>query len=339
MSKLSEPIRQVTLIGLPESGKTSYLSGLLNAIENDTSEALEDDWGVERDMTVYHSIAQWFQEGRYPSRTPHAGELRLPLRLSATSESFTLTLLDTPGESVTRDFDLRLGQEVWHDSTPTHMMLVLRPRHHRPPRTDAGERTSWDEQWVRLRARLGLGGFKEDESGKARATSLAALSPEAIAPILPETSRPRRSEPGEAVRVPTQLALIEALQLHRHARGWAPVWRPSEEQLRIAVVVSAWDAVGQAWRDKGPRSFLMEHAPLLEDFLASNFHSDAVCRFGVSASGGDLNDKTYKKAFLNNPKAEVVYESAAGEPETSHDLGLPIAWLLRGDVALRSLDA
>ncbi|MBK7759366.1 MAG: hypothetical protein IPI35_23825 [Deltaproteobacteria bacterium] len=84
--------------------------------------------------------------------------------------------------------------------------------------------------------------------------------------------------------MPTTLALIELLQLLRAQRGVATGVR-RDHGPRVAVVVIAWDAV-DGYRT--PNEWLAQNAPILEDYLWSNFAPEDVMRFGLSSTGVDL---------------------------------------------------
>jgi hypothetical protein len=149
-----------------------------------------------------------------------------------------------------------------------------------------------------------------------------------------------RAQPSEPVVVPTALATIELLQFIRYVRGLAPGERPhGERRLPVALLVSAWDAVDEDWRRAGPTAYLTQNLPLLTDYLWSNFLPDDVFCFGLSATGGDLLDASYRKRYQDDPSGFVEWTDGSGTRQQSRDIGLPLYWLLFGDRALGAPDA
>lgn len=98
--------------------------------------------------------------------------------------------------------------------------------------------------------------------------------------------------------------------------------------LRIAVLISAWDTVGQAGdiRPKDPAKFLQREWALLAQYLRANPHSLIEKIYGVSAYGGQP-DKL--GALVEQPAHErsLLTEGA----ETTRDLTRPLRWLLQLD--------
>ena len=116
---------------------------------------------------------------------------------------------------------------------------------------------------------------RHSADGYRIAFGLAVPSPEA---------RPRLAGSGDAVLLPYGLELIELLQFIREARGLAAGERPPPGALRVALCLTAWDEVQAVWRERGPQALVRRAAPLLCDFLWSNFAAADVFTFGLSAT-------------------------------------------------------
>lgn len=111
---------------------------------------------------------------------------------------------------------------------------------------------------------------------------------------------------------PTQTKLVEVLQDIIDFNG---------SQLRIAVIVSAWDLVGN---DTKPETWFRQRLPLLWQFLTSNSTEFAFTVFGVSAQGGSNDDADSLLEFENpSQRILVVHDNYSG-----NDITLPIKWLL-----------
>jgi hypothetical protein len=76
--------------------------------------------------------------------------------------------------------------------------------------------------------------------------------------FVPEAPETPRASPRDPQRVPTTLALIELLQLLRAQRGLATGVRSDHGPLRVAIVVTAWDAEED---DNTPNEWLAQNAP------------------------------------------------------------------------------
>lgn len=116
---------------------------------------------------------------------------------------------------------------------------------------------------------------------------------------------------------------------------WQPEGAPTQtklcdvlEQLRlliravpIAVVVTAWDTVGEG---ETAEAWLQRRMPLLWQLLDCSASSVSV--YGVSAQGGDLSDPDELRALASLPSSTTrIAEPAVRRGD---DLTAPIAWLL-----------
>jgi Double-GTPase 1 len=86
-----------------------------------------------------------------------------------------------------------------------------------------------------------------------------------------------RPEPWDPRRTPTQVKLVELLQFFlSHAR----------HRIRLGVVISAWDRVTE--QPTTPDAWLRKCVPLLHQFLLANDDRIEHRVYGVSAQGGPL---------------------------------------------------
>lgn len=329
----------LALLGGPESGKTTYLGALVDALQSDTLPELKLG-ALPADARAYESLTEPLLDGRYSQRTKKDERhlLELPLRAirNGRVEDISLTVGDYAGEEVEQLFQNRTGgfSPEWRARAEAQgLLLFLRPDALMPlPRLHPNVSLGDSERWQALR-----GGPVEGESARSsRVSEATPLRPEHVfgPGVLDEPTGPLPTRPNDRVRVPTVLAIIELLQFLRHIRGLAPGERLPSGELRVALLATAWDAVDRGWRERGPRSFLIEQAPLLDDFLWSNFHEDDIACFGLSSTGGDLRDVRYKERYLEDPRGFVEWADITGNVQRSPNIALPIAWLLSGDRAL-----
>lgn len=311
--------RSVALLGGQESGKSTYLGALIEALERNECPGLRPG-RLGANIRDLQRLSDPLLDGDYPQRTK---EDRLHLRLSLETAqdglrggAFHLDIGDYDGEEVERLFTHRTQgwSPDWEARASSDgVLLFLRPDAVAP-----------------------LPQLTPPQSGQNTSLLLRSPTPdEEFGPqsIAPEAGRPRRRASTEPVRVPTALAIIELLQFIRHVRGWSPGERP--RNFRVGILVTAWDAVSTPT----PREYLAEHLHLLEDYLWSNFEAESIHRFGLSSTGGDLKDAEYRTRYLDrqHPLAHVVWSGLRGtQLHRSSDLSIPILWALFGDGALRA---
>jgi hypothetical protein len=272
------------------------------------------------DALAYDRLAEPLLDGKYPQRTKEERHvLDLPLR--ATQHDHDLEIALTMG-----DYDGEEVERLFHDRT-----------HGFSPEWQARASASCILLFVRPDAFAPLPQLRASRVAEsARADKRPAIGPEDVfgPGLQDEVSAPRVAAPNDPVRVPTVLAIIELLQFLRHVRGLAPGERPRQGEMRIALLASSWDAVDPTWRAEGPARFFAERASLLDDFLWSNHHPDDVFRFGLSSTGGDLNEERYRERYREDPHGLVEWADATGTVHVTRNLALPIEWALFGDEAL-----
>ena len=117
-------------------------------------------------------------------------------------------------------------------------------------------------------------------------------------------------EPG---LTPTQVRFVDLLQnaLRIFAR---------EREMRVAVVVSAWDEVDE---QSSPAAWLERSLPMLDQFLRANVGELAYRVYGVSAIGGKLEDSE-RLALTPSPSSRVRVHI---DSEMQRDLTLPLEFL------------
>nr|WP_253895053.1 hypothetical protein [Corallococcus exercitus] len=332
--------RTIALLGGPSTGKSTFLGALVDALQTHRLKYLRLE-RLDDDARGLQRLADPLLEGHYPQRTTAGPHLELVASLRTAGDffepcSFALRAGDYDGEEVDRLFRDRIHgwSEEWRNRAHADALILLL-------RADALTRLpqiappAEIEEATRWRLLRGEPIPIKGELGLERAPT-APLHPEHVfgAMSLDEVPPPTRAMPTDPVRVPTAISIIELLQFIRHVRQLAPGERPQgDRQLRIALLVSAWDSVAPEWRQAGPAAYLAHHLPLLEDFLWSNFLPEDVFRFGLSSTGGDLRNPDYSEKYLDNPCGFVEWVDMRGRQQRS-DIGLPLYWLLFGEHAL-----
>lgn len=153
---------------------------------------------------------------------------------------------------------------------------------------------------------------KEDEGPEASGGS------ELTEPTPPSTGEAPDSEPTRPFNpddMPEEVLLVELLQqinrlpLAARKRG-------------LALVVSAWDAVPN---ETAPEDWLARWRPMLNQFLRHNGNLWDVRVWGISALGGSLRTDGDRLRAMAEPIERV---RVVGNDASPHDLTAPIQWLM-----------
>ncbi len=275
---MAEPTR-ILMMGLPESGKTTYLAALYHTLRADpeiaTKMRLRE---VPAERQYFHEIEEvWLRFEPMP-RSQHREPAHAGLAvLDQGNQEINLEIPDVSGET----FDALWEGGVWLESlrslagSAAGLLLFAR-----------ADRVDYPELIT-----------VEDPDRPSAETVVA-----------------KAWEPGDA---PTQAKLADLIET---------VWDVSPH-IRVAVAASAWDRV--AAEGLAPEQWLELNLPLLWQMLESNREDHPWRTFGVSAQGGDLEDPKARLALAKcDPPGSRVLVRDGGD---SHDLTLPLSWLLGTD--------
>jgi|SRR5882724_2499614 len=284
---------RLLFVGLPGSGKTTYLAALwhlMEAVEIPSSLSAES---LQPDRTYLNRIRDnWlsFDEvGRTSLRDPET--VNLVLRESRTLRRVDVTLPDLSGESFQLQWTNRYATREYNEYVKdcTGILLFVHP--------------------LELRHAPLISHVPNDgEEVTASSGSISGVSDE------PHTET---VEEWAADKTPTQVQLVELIQFVK----WLP---PVRRHLRLSIIVSAWDRVREPLLS--PASWVERRAPLLSQFLLAN-HDELPFRiYGVSALGGDL--KLDIAALKSESVASRRVRVVEGRVEPHHDLTAPVSFLL-----------
>lgn len=127
--------------------------------------------------------------------------------------------------------------------------------------------------------------------------------------------------------LPTQVMLCELLRFLEVSL----INRPDGSRPRVAIVVSAWDAVDAEKFAAGPQAYLEREYPLLAGRLDDVERLD-VRVFGLSVVGGDLKtDEECRDAVQEgglDGRGWVSDQDEKGLWTRDRDLTLPVAWVV-----------
>jgi hypothetical protein len=292
--------RSVLLIGVPDAGKTNFLSRLW--IKLDAGDGTLAKSGLPSDLDYLNSGADHLLKGEFAPRTPQdvQDKTEIPVKSTAKGEVFSGTLIvpDLPGEQV---------------------LSVYRTR-------------QWSTEWeTKIREGCGCLLFVRVDSKELIAPLDWMNCPAYFGTSLPSAATEKDADGKE--KPPTQVVLVDWLQFLRRAftRRVGGNYKP-----RIGIVVTAWDLVANEQKPAGPGAWIASNLPLLSQFVKTNKVDFEFEYFGVSVASGDLDaDPEFKTSYLKGDprKAGEVVHSLSGSAETTHDITLPVAWALGLDGA------
>jgi len=282
-----------SIIGLPFSGKTTFLAALwhlIDAGEIETRLVLDH---LEGDKRYLNSIAKSWRECKRVGRTSMSGEVDVSIhaRIVQTGQQIVLGFPDLSGESFARQFATRRAK------------------------------TDYVEGFNREGGMLLFISANKSTDG----LTIADLGPELLDAVeAPDTTANEGIATQPAVdalvdwkyeMVPQQAQLVDLLQMLQST--------PFEIRRRkLAVIVSAWDVVPDP--DLRPAQWLAREMPLVFQYLAHNPESFDFKVWGVSAQGGDISGGDRQKLLSMTPSERV---RCIGEESQSSDITAPISWL------------
>ena len=281
------------LVGLPGTGKTTFLAALWHVVESSEIEDSLQLEVLEGDVEYLNEIrAEWLSYTELKRTTVGAVELSfMRLRDPRTSTVSELYLPDLAGETfhsqwVLRRWDPRFTETA---SGATGILLFVHPHEITEPTTIA--------EVVR-----GLP-LEEDDGAQGA---------------------PMRPNPWQAEDAPTQVQMVDLLQFlgRELVRG--------EEPVRLALVVSAWDVVLAHLPNTNPDRWVQQRLPLLAQFLDANPEMFETHRYGVSAQGGDLVQDRAKLVKIGVPAQRILVQQGT---HRHHDITAPVRWVMGGDAS------
>lgn len=243
--------KNLIFVGLPRSGKTTYLAALWHVLDDRSSATKLKLKQLGEDRTYLNLIVEaWRACAPVPRTTLQTEDTTVALHLEGDGfGEFTLAVPDLGGEAFDQQIEHRkmvaAHAALFRDANG--VLLFVHP--------DVKKGTQISEQ-DQITANIG---------GAIEAGSAAN---HAAVPVT-----------WNVDLLPTQAKLVELLQFVLELVG---------QRLRVAVVVSAWDLVADVGLT--PRQYVSGRMPLLRQFLDANDDLVDHAVFGVSAQGGAIPD-------------------------------------------------
>lgn len=285
------------IMGLPASGKTTFLAALWHLVESGETECRLVMDHYRGDFTYLNSIADAWRNFKKVPRTSQIGDTDVTIYLHdrVTGARGTALFPDLAGEV----FDLQVEERrcrpefvVQADAEDGILFFV---------NADVKEDGL---SIIDLNARL------PQEAGVA---VLAGEPPQAAGDV----NAPVVAPEWEPKFLPAQVRIVQLL---------SDLLRPpfTYRARKLALLISAWDLV----RDQGhtPEQWMARTMPLVDQFLRTNGMSFTHKVYGVSAQGVRLDDDVaVDGATKITPSRRVQIVGRDGE---GHDLTAPLVWLM-----------
>ena len=282
--------KNILLIGLPESGKTTYIGALwnyINSIMEKKSIELHSLEGV--DTEYLDSIAdKWSSCEKIDRnyRTTPISKIQMKVKIVETNSILAIDIPDLSGETIGDTFEHREWSIEFDELAKNTLSIIM---------------------------------FVSVLNSNNKPTLL--IHANEIEDCLDTISATSNIKPVEYNPQYTcnQVKLVEALQLIN-------LEKEKHGKINIGVVVSAWDrAIISHGKDYKPSEWISKECPLLYQFLCSNDESFDVSFFGISAQGGDY-DKEKADLIKKELHDRIMVISDEG---LSFDIAKPIVWLTR----------
>jgi len=281
----------VLLMGLPATGKTSFLAALWYLVQH---QQVKSRFRIERfegDSTYLNQITKAWAEYELVPRTPvrdSVPTVSMVLRDTKSGQTLTLTFPDLSGESFALQW---LARQCTHDydsflRKASGAILFVTPLNYQRP--------------IRI------------DMVNSLAEQIINGEPKPVPPQDPTLP----IKPWDPISAPTQVQLVEILQFISSRDYFKPVFR-------LVVVVSAWDQLVN--EKESPSEWIAKTFPLLNQFLESNKGTFETAVYGVSAQGADYSEAAKLAEMVPSERINVTGVGI----DNPHDLTEPLLWLTR----------
>jgi hypothetical protein len=292
------PARRVLMVGLPETGKTTFLAAFWYLVERGD---LEGALRLVRLPDIRKYLEQiktdWLMF-RKPARTVGSMEsiTENSMRLSsANGDEFDLSFPDVLGEIFREQVEHRSWEPSFADLVKTTAGLVLFVH---PKNLKKGPSIAFANEV--------LDGWQDQPEMAAESDGAAEEKAPAVL--------------WEPALMPTQVKLVDIIQT------LCGLFGEGRQIDRLAIVISAWDLVRKEGLD--PHSWVDKHLPLLTQYLRCNQQTVQYRIFGVSAQGGDLAKDVDKLHSVEHPTNRILIEGLMEGEGRNVDLTFPVRWVL-----------
>lgn len=283
------------IMGLPASGKTTFLAALWHVIEAGEIPSRLKLKSYEGDLAYLNMIAEAWRNFKKVPRTSQIGDVDVTINFldEQTDVEGTAFFPDLAGETFDTQVEARRCRPKFIDYFGENNGILFFIS------ADVkGEALSI----VELNSFLPKTDVQPEEGGVQHTTNSIDIA--SVAEWSPRM-------------VSAQVRVVQILSdLLRHP--FTPCKR------RIALIISAWDLVDGDIDT--PDMWLESKMPLVSQFLKTNVGSFDCRLFGISAQGASLDDSEAVQKIADNSASCRV--RVVGAVETENDLTMPLVWLM-----------
>jgi hypothetical protein len=271
---------QILLVGLPSTGKTSYLAALWYMVNQSNVDCRLSLEKLDGEIKYLNQIRDaWLEYKPVPrNRLDSETVASMALKDRETGREVGLSFPDLSGESfrlqwTERQFTSRYDERLRQASGA--ILFVHPERIQKPNRIDT----------VNDLADI-VGGAVSEEEVSGETSQLA-------------------TKPWDIEKTPTQVQLVELLQFVSSREYF-------RSPFRVAILVSAWDIL--VGLPETPAKWVSDQLPLLRQFLDCSEGIFDVAFYGVSAQGGRYASSLFSAGDFNDAEAFVTRLSQKLDP-------------------------
>ena len=296
------------IIGLPASGKTTFLAALWHLIEADETDCRLKLDRYEGDLKYLNSIAEaWRTFKKVPRTSQVVGDVDVAIHFvdSQTDVKGRAFFPDLAGEAFDVQVVSRRCRPIFQKNIDADDGILL---------FISANAKQDGLSIVELNSMMPPEEHSETRQEKAEPEPGASMSAENNHERDPNASALAEWEPK---KVPAQVRIVQIL---------SDLLRPPfmSRKRQLVVILSAWDVVEST--KLSPPGWLSANMPLADQFLRTNGDSFSVKIYGVSAQGVSLDDsEAVGQAAKLTPSHRI---SIVGPSQRGHDITEPLAWLI-----------
>ena len=310
--------REILLLGLPETGKTSFLAALLHYVDAPIPDKNLSQYQLSSNTTYVTSIVQNWLKGKKPERTKVTATKNAKtvadifLEDKITEQKFTLHVPDFFGETFENQFSSRLIENEYLDqiTSASGILLFIHP-----------DKISQPTLIEDIKIAHKIEKLINDESGVDSVVKNENSIHDNNVNIEKDANFEIPSEPTFIIEdCPTQTILVDILETHLEFLKSHPV--------KLAIIISAWDLVHANAPRLSPLKWIENVLPLLYQFLLTNPERVIFKSFGISAQGGNIENPEEVERLTNfsEPSDRI---SVQEEDSIHKNIASPIEWILQ----------
>lgn len=283
-----------TFIGLPSSGKTSFIGAFWHVVESGEIDSTYAVTVPPSDREYLNRLQKYFLDCEAPERTKtdFVKKIEIEVVERSTDKKATFVFPDLSGETFESQFEYRKLTNDYVDqvSECNSLMLFVNPA-----------------KIKRSFLISAINGMLDDaDAGNENSATEAVL-----------TTPATRWTPKMCQ---TQVVLVDLIQM---------IQKIVTIPCKIGVIVSAWDTIKQSpdavEAQFTPDQWLQARLPLLNQYLQANKETFPSHVFGISAQGGEYKTNDNEDLQAKNRQSERLIVQSGNT--INHDITIPLKWL------------